>query len=368
MTTIHYPKTITNTNTHLTIRHGHSRRPSSAAVIAYVGKHTSIPVPKVLWFDATENNVLEREYLLMTLVGGVSVARIYDQVVANKDGMDSVLDQLTGILLELWRIPWAHVGGLLTSSSKSGEAPAPAGAPAAAASFEPGPVVEETFWHVPDVAQYWPATESSDTLNPSSPTGYSSFSAYAAAKMQLYTHMIETHSSLVWLRPHPPLLQAFTQALQDPTSAKVAKVDDAPLRLAHCDLNFGNVLIDPSTFRITAILDWEFAQVVPLPLWNSVRPFLWNPSADAGSNDEKNRLLEVWTQRAAATDEGSRMLRDMQWKWPEQEHVHGALRFVRALCEVCPRGQREEQWESWWASAEKGMVAFTEECDRLRSG
>ncbi len=37
----------------------------------------------------------------------------------------------------------------------------------------PGPAVEETFWQLPDIAAYWPATESFNTLNIDAPNGVS---------------------------------------------------------------------------------------------------------------------------------------------------------------------------------------------------
>jgi thiamine kinase-like enzyme len=55
---------------------------------------------------------------------------------------------------------------------------------------------------------------------------------------------------------------------------KVDKKDDASelakclrgdygLVWSHCDLNNSNILVDPITFKITAILDWEKSHIAP---------------------------------------------------------------------------------------------------------
>ncbi|WKT50435.1 hypothetical protein QSH57_015383 [Fusarium oxysporum f. sp. vasinfectum] len=73
-----------------------------------------------------------------------------------------------------------------------------------------------------------------------------------------------SHEKLAFMRDTIPRLEAFVTAL--PKHAN--ELNLVKLRLAHKDLHFANIIFDPLLGKITAILDWEFAGVVPYPQWN----------------------------------------------------------------------------------------------------
>ncbi len=135
---------------------------NEAAILQWLADHTGVPVPHILHFDETEDNPLGHEYMLMTRVPGRSVADVYEEL--SEEQMDRILDQLTDVLVALHQHPFTHIGGLTFGEMVDGKK----------RETIPGPAVEETFWQLPDIAAYWPETESFNTLNIDAPSGYHS--------------------------------------------------------------------------------------------------------------------------------------------------------------------------------------------------
>lgn len=299
------------------------------AIMAWLRSNTSIPVPDVLAFDTTINNPLCQEYTLMTRMRGVTGSDVYDTI--TDDQMDAILDQMVDYHLELYARPFNHVGGLRTS---------PLG------SLVPGPVLDEYMWQVPEIKEYWPNGETFESLNPDSPDGYPHFVAWITAFMKKYLNAIEIHPSLDWLTGSDvAMLDQFVELIN--ASPMLEKINGG-LRyiLAHRDMHFANMLLDADTHRIAGILDWEFAQVVPLPLWR--RSFLWNGRQDADSHAQRDRLYARWEAKMKHSDLGTQYLANTEWQCPEQRLAFEICDYLRCIVEVCPRCQMDRPYKRWW--------------------
>ena len=62
------------------------------------------------------------------------------------------------------------------------------------------------------------------------------------------------------MRDALPRIKAFLDAL----SQSAEMLNDVQLRFAHKDLHFGNILYDSDSSKITAAIDWEFAEHCPV--------------------------------------------------------------------------------------------------------
>ncbi|KAF3767509.1 APH-domain-containing protein [Cryphonectria parasitica EP155] len=314
---------------------------NEVAVMQWVRANTSIPVPAVVRFDATEANPLGHEYTLLERAPGISVDKVLDRL--DEAARRDLVAQLADLVAQLHAHEWTAVGGLEPSSADGG-----------GSAIVPGQVLDETFWQAPDVERYWPGGhETVSTLNIGGP--YESYTALCAASVDKYVYAIERHERLAWMRDLVPRLRAFVGLLRGGDGqgrARELKLDDTRLVLAHRDLHFANIMLDPLTNRITGILDWEFAGVVPASRWNPVKAFLWNMKEGDESRAEKAELMRVFEEVCAV--KGLTILSDARAN-EYQEAMQLVVNYVRAIVEVCPRGEKEEAAREWRRLAEEAM-------------
>lgn len=290
----------------------------------------TIPVPEVVRYDAEESNVLGKEFTILECVPGTSVDKIYKDL--SEEAKLKLVSQLTDIILELNKHSWHHIGGLTLTSDGA---------------IVPGPVLEDTFWLIPDIEEYWGSTETVDTLNPAE--SYTSHALYVTGYLERFIYAIDRHPSLAWLHERfKPRLQALIDLLP-----RITSLNDTQLLLAHKDLHFANVMA-ASDGNVTGILDWEFAGIVPALRWDPVRAFLWNGSQTDEANEEKYRLQKICEDELAN--------RGVQPWWKDVDsqvdNIWTVIRYVRAIVEVCPRGQKLEAARGWKDAAEEALIAL----------
>ncbi|RFU82114.1 aminoglycoside phosphotransferase [Trichoderma arundinaceum] len=214
----------------------------------------------------------------------------------------------------------------------------------------PGPVIEETFWHGPDVSKYWPNSESVQTLNISGP--YNSYTDYIIAMVRVYQHAIRLHPSLEGIRDLLPRLDAFADRIYDNS-----ELNNTRYFLAHKDLHFGNIMCDEVNGHITGILDWEFSGVVPATRWDPVKAFLWNGQYSQEAIVERGRVGKLFEERCTSQGFVS-FLDETKPSSALQKAMQEAINYLRAIVEVCPRGQKVEKVPSWRASLEHSLEFF----------
>ncbi|TXB99601.1 hypothetical protein FocTR4_00014610 [Fusarium oxysporum f. sp. cubense] len=269
-------------------------------VMTWLSKNTTIPLPDVIAYDSFTNIPVGHEYTLLSHIQGVTLSDVYDRL--SDEQMNQILDQLIDLLTQLQAHPWDCIGGLTLDDQ--GE-------------VQLGPVVDETFWQVPDIEALWPEGASGDSEHR------------------------RTIQDLAFMRDIVPRLEAFVASL--PKHAN--ELNNVKLRLAHKDLYFANMMFDSLPGKITDILDWEFAGVVPYPQWNPRSSFLWNGIDTSESLNEKYRLLEVFKQRCK--EKGCTLFQETEYTSTLQDDMQRAVDFLWAIAEISPRGQRQELVQGW---------------------
>ncbi|RDW68770.1 phosphotransferase family protein [Aspergillus mulundensis] len=319
---------------------------NEVGVMTWVRRNTTIPVPAVLRFDNSEENPIGHEFTLLEMAPGVSVDQIYDKL--SDEEKTSLVRQLTDYLIQLHAKPWdeGYVGGLKLSEGK----------------VTRGPPIDENFWQMPDLQKYWfeselPTKETLETLNPISPDGFSRYVDYTIGCLERYIHAIEVHPSLETYRDMIPRIRAFITQLQK--EENTSDLNHVTYVLAHKDLHFANIMCAPSQpgCPITAVLDWEFSGVVPAPRWNPPRAFLWNMKWAPEDKAEQSRMEGLFEK--ICLEKGAGHLLEEMTLNDKQEQMQTAVNHIRAIVEVCPRGQAGDKVGKWREVAERAMDAFT---------
>lgn len=315
----------------------HIKTQNEVAIMAWVARNTTIPMPLVVHADHTVSNPLEAEYTILTRVPGQSLSDVWLTLPAEEQ--KAVLDGLADYLLQLHAVPWAHIGGLVLNADRKPQ---------------PGPAVDEFFWQTQDLG-LWPAGENVVSLNTLGP--FESYVDYCTARIGGYARLCELHPSLEFMRPLLPALGRLAAVLRDPANA--AELNHVNLRLAHRDLHFPNIIYDTVSRRITAILDWEFSGIVPFTKWDPARAFLWDGRDDEGNIPRKRALVETFRKRCAERGVPD-VLKDAEYVSERQDAMQGVVDYLRAIVEVCPRGEKLEAARGWRDAMVRFMEVFVE--------
>lgn len=309
---------------------------NEAAVLQWLRQNTSIPVPAVIAYDASSENPLRREFIILNRCPGLPISDIYDSLTPKQ--LESILKQLLQILKELHSHTFSSIGGLTH-------------VPGDPETVVPGPILDEWFWFEPDIKDHFPPSENYTTINILGP--FPSHTSYIAALVEKYVRIARIHQSLHFLAPFLPRLSAFISKLHE----HAAVLDNVPIRLAHKDLHFANILYDPTTERITAILDWEFSGTVPFPLWDRPRAFLWNGRDGEDAYNEKNRFRERFAQMCS--DEGVEYLvSDAEFMSELQERAYKVANMMRWFTSFIPKGQFMDRVDGWMVDLAKELETF----------
>ncbi|KAH6658102.1 kinase-like domain-containing protein [Truncatella angustata] len=305
---------------------------NEVAAMTWVRDATKIPVPAIVCFDASQDNAIGHEYILLEKAPGVSVDTIYDSL--DDEKREYLIIQLMNYLMELRQCEWHHSGGL--SMNENGK-------------IVPGRVLAENFWQAPEIGEFWGSEETIDTLNVTGP--FDTYTDYVEGHIQQYTLNIEKHASLEWMRDIIPRLQAFVAFLK----CNATNLNDTKYILSQRDLHFGNIMCDSVTLQITAVLDWEFSAVLPLPIWTPGGGFLWNAQEGPEALAERDRLYQIFTKLCKSLDCDLVADFDIKNQKPYLE-ISRVLNYVRAIVEVCPRGQKSDSVRSWRTAAEEALT------------
>lgn len=92
--------------------------------------------------------------------------------------------------------------------------------------------------------------------------------------------------------------------------------------LAHRDMHMGNMLYDRASRKITAILDWELAAILPYQLWNPgnfLHDLKSNPAKRKDTLSCKDVFIRICQER------GNGLLVEEQFKTVTHENVQKAI-------------------------------------------
>ncbi|KAI2471325.1 hypothetical protein F4781DRAFT_429441 [Annulohypoxylon bovei var. microspora] len=255
-----------------------------------------------------DENSLGYEYTLLSRVSGETLRSIWSKL--DEKQIDGILDQLADFLAELHSYTWPEIGGIVVDAEGN---------------TRMARVVDEIFRSVRQI-RLWPAGETVESLNIGGP--YKTYTDYISAQLNLYIRLVRLHDKLEFFRHRTSSLRTIISALKMCTE----QLDKTRFILAHKNLHFGNIMYDKESGKITAILDWGFAGVVPAPKWDPVKAFLWNCESSEESKEAKKQLNERFARRCE--ERGVKVfLEEMEFTSPSQKAVQTLADRVRAIIE-----------------------------------
>ncbi|MCJ1461281.1 hypothetical protein MMC28_011663 [Mycoblastus sanguinarius] len=306
---------------------------NEAAVISWVEANTSIPVPTVVRMSGSRENVLQHEYLIHRRLPGDPLDEAFRSV--TQDQMDTILNQIIDMLVVLHSTTWQHIGGLRFTDDGN---------------IVPGPVLEEGAWQVPEILTHFGSSQTFDSLNIAGP--YPDYVSYISAHVVKHLHAIDHHISLGWMRDLIPQLNRFLLAIR----RDEAELNNVKLRLSHSDIHFSNIMIDPSTARITGLLDWEFSGVVPYCRWDPMTHFLSNLGIEDAVERKGNiaELCQRFETLCRARGVGY-LLEDAKYTSTKQESMQLATSYLQLIVKRCPQNESLETLREYRLTLEKHL-------------
>ncbi|KAL0937441.1 kinesin light chain [Colletotrichum truncatum] len=302
------------------------------AIMKWAREHTSVPVPAVIRWDSSCENVLGNEFSLLEKVPGISADKLFWDM--SDEIRRKVVEQLVLFLAEIYKnSTWKYVGGMKVD--EKGE-------------IGPGPLVDEWFWMAPQIERFWgDKGETVESLNPIDGP-FEDWAAHIDAAMEKYVYVINHHPSLEWMRDLVPRLEAFRKYIREHKQ----EMNETRYVLAHRDLHLANIMVDKDG-TVTGLLDWEFGGVVPGQRWDPPNAFLypWGGKDDEARN-ERDRM-RGWARefcRVKGIDE--EVVNGVEYRGV-QETVHTISNYTRAICELW-REHRENARE-WRKTLEGGL-------------
>lgn len=235
---------------------GSDKTRNEVAFMKWVGENIkSCPVPEVVdWSDDANSSLIGHDYTLLSLEPGVELASVWNQV-----DMEFIIQQSAQIYAEMAGHStdplFARMGGLVAVDNK----------------YLSGPWIEETTYTIEEFGQC--LAESGLTLKECQVGGpFSSFSDFVDAELSRTLKIIQAYSQTMKLPPAMVDKDIITKirnvksSVVESTQLRDA-LDNMPFCVHHNDFHLHNILVDPSSSRITAILDWELATVAPVDQW-----------------------------------------------------------------------------------------------------
>lgn len=242
-------------------------------VMDYVRQHTKIPVPRVRCWGLTEDSPEHLgPFIIMDFVEGQSLGRFLAQPTEDKAKLvfldqnldeaklDTLYEQIASFLLELSRQGFPRIGAI-SKNAISGEW-AVTGRPL---TYDMNEVV---------TVGSCPAEQFATTMAPFNRAAdyFAACAQYFQAHLDAQRNIAGDDEDLAWRQ----FVARHCYAKLIPT---YGTVDDAgPFRLFCDDLRPTNMLVDPTTLRITAVFDFEFTNVMPaqfaydVPWWLLLQP------------------------------------------------------------------------------------------------
>ncbi|RPA88715.1 hypothetical protein L873DRAFT_1824142 [Choiromyces venosus 120613-1] len=256
---------------------------SEVAMLTYIRRCTTIPVPEVIAYSATAENELGFEWILMEKVHGVPLREVWPRMAIS--AKEEITKEVASCVLQMRALCRFDAIGSLYCRGALEEEEGVDVLDAKHDAYVMGPLVTAFFF----VGGRWLKVELEDMKllqeSTEDAADYDKDLAEDVPDIVHATHKLQDLLPSIFCRPSTPL-----GASPDPPKGEFV--------LYHHDLSLSNVIVDPATYKVTGIVDWECVGIITT--WGDTYPqFLVGPEADeepeALADGETDKcLLKMW--------------------------------------------------------------------------
>ena len=236
---------------------------SEVAILDYVKRHTEIPVPTVIAYDSSSENVLGFSWILMEKIPGAPLSDIWSRL--SDTSKETITREIASYIIQIRKnCVFLGIGGLYHGSD---------------AKFTVGPIVTQ-FMFMNGRRQL--------LFRNRGPYHHDSDFVRALIDVQIADiHLLRTMTSndpnfdKYILKDGPAIIHAMEELLSlVPTIfPRDEKNEACRTTLLHPDLSLTNIIINPNTLEITGIIDWECTNASP-PWQDTYPEFLTGPEVE----------------------------------------------------------------------------------------
>jgi aminoglycoside phosphotransferase (APT) family kinase protein len=249
---------------------------SEVATLQFVRKNTSIPVPQIIASDSSADNELGFEWILMTKIPGVPLESLWESPDLVWDSRVQITKTLAGYVKQLRSFKFPLMGNLYRSSR---------------------PEIERVAWlkDLSSKLRFVPLSDDPEfAIGPlatlpfvygdrihlqNSRCAFETSSSYLTTLLRL--HISSAINRKITASKDDEYDEDDISEFEDMIGAYESLLSALPIffpsdssdaetfSLFHDDISINNILVDPTTYRITGIVDWECVSLQPL--WEVAR-------------------------------------------------------------------------------------------------
>jgi len=250
---------------------------SEVATMEYIREHSSIPIPQVVAYSPSASNPLGFEWILMEMIEGVTLGRVWDQM-KFPDRL-SLTIEFANYMKQLLELRFTLYGNIYFADVWNEVGCTPLSSPSSSGPALPGRAVDDSIGIDGEfVIGRMVSTRffrDKRALLRADRGPYETARELVVAERKLLEertrHLSPVPGKEYYCKADERLSRDATEALQvfkelDRAMSLIFSDSDQPEDvkvLWYDDLSKRNILVDPHSYRITGIVDWESVSIVP---------------------------------------------------------------------------------------------------------
>ncbi|GJE96623.1 kinase-like protein [Phanerochaete sordida] len=263
---------------------------AEVATMDSIRARTRIPIPRVYLFCSSQNNPVRAEWIVMEFMRGIQFGKCLGDLTVEQQKITA--EDMASVMAQTFSLTATHCGSMLFDYTLRNNQRAVRYTDRAIRALQlPYGTIRDTGPSGTFIVG--PANEPilldyEKPIPPSASGPFATEREYLEAVAYLGRPATRPSSKgQRWAFERVlEVFEAIRPAYRDLDAAQIPAPDASTFRFAHNDLSSSNILLDPKTGHITAVLDWEMAGF--FPGWHAAR-------AGGSFNDDFQRfLVQSW--------------------------------------------------------------------------